>query len=66
LLPVYVLSVHVRSTEHAIDRDAFAARLANALNYSVAAADVLVDVQLLPDVCLSEASVRATFKSLLY
>ena len=58
-----MLSVYVRSIEHPIDRDAFAERLAKALNFSVAAADVLIDEQLLPDVCLSESSVRAPYKS---
>lgn len=54
-----VFSVYVRSTKHAIDSDAFAEQLASGLNYSVAAADVHVDVQPLPDVCLLESSVRA-------
>ena len=54
-----VFSVYVRSTEHATDSDVLAERLASGLNYSVAAADVLVDVHPLPDVCLLESSVRA-------
>ena len=55
-----VLLLFVRRTEQAFDRDVFAGRLANALNYSVAVSEVHVDVQLLPYVCLSEASVRVT------
>ena len=56
-----VLSVYARNTEHVVDHDVFATRLASGLNNSVAAADVFVDVQLLPDVCLAESSVRAPF-----
>ena len=56
-----VLSVYLGSTEHVVDREAFATQLASGLNNSVAAADVFVDVQLLPDVCLAESSVRAPF-----
>ena len=38
--------MYVRSTEETIDQGSFAERLASALNYSVVAAEVLVDVQL--------------------
>ena len=57
-----VLLMDVRgSSEEAVDQETFAEQLASALNYSVAAAEVLVEVRLLPDVCNSEASVRAAF-----
>ena len=55
----------VRSTDQGVDRENFADRLASALNYSVAAAEIRVDLQLLPDVCLSERSVRDTFELIL-
>ena len=58
-----VLSLFVRRTEQVFDQNAFADRLASALNYSVAASEVHVDVQRLPYVCLSEASVRTTSNS---
>ena len=57
-----VLSLFVRRTEQAFDQNIFADRLASALNYSVAASEVRVNVQLLPYVCLAEASVHASFK----
>ena len=62
LQPVVVLSLFVRRTEQAFDTNVFADRLAMALNYSVAASEVRVDVQRLPYVCLSEVSVRTTFE----
>ena len=62
LLPVVVLSMFVRGAEQAVDQAYFAERLAIALNCTVAAADIRMNVQPLPDVCLSESSVRATLK----